>query len=296
MHSAAIIVESMSDTNTRGRRTGSSAISTSLGWKCRSRTARTPARSPCGSSSSMHPCRSEPSRPSPRASPLPASSSRAASSLAARVEVSAIRRTMSNTKSFENGVERPPLALIAGPTASGKSDLAVRLAQALRAQGLARRGDQRRQRAGLCRPRRSQRTADGGGDARRRPSPVRHLGRRGPLLGGRLGRGRQDARSPKPTVAAQCRSWSAAPGSISAPCSTGSPRYPRSTRRCVLRSATLSPERSPGSAVARRPRPRRPARSRRPHPHRPRARGRALDRADRSPSGSASDPAGSAMR
>ncbi|WP_417596907.1 tRNA (adenosine(37)-N6)-dimethylallyltransferase MiaA [Novosphingobium aquae] len=43
-------------------------------------------------------------------------------------------RAMSNVDS----PERPPLALIAGPTASGKSDLAVRLAKALEAQG--RRG------------------------------------------------------------------------------------------------------------------------------------------------------------
>jgi tRNA dimethylallyltransferase len=47
---------------------------------------------------------------------------------------------MSNAKSFDEAgdhspVDRPPLALIAGPTASGKSDLAVRLALALQAQG-----------------------------------------------------------------------------------------------------------------------------------------------------------------
>ncbi|QZD95174.1 tRNA (adenosine(37)-N6)-dimethylallyltransferase MiaA [Qipengyuania gelatinilytica] len=37
--------------------------------------------------------------------------------------------------SIDNSPELPPLALIAGPTASGKSDLAVRLAQRLEAQG-----------------------------------------------------------------------------------------------------------------------------------------------------------------
>ena len=42
---------------------------------------------------------------------------------------------MSNAKSFDKGEPKPPLALIAGPTASGKSDLAVRLALALQAQG-----------------------------------------------------------------------------------------------------------------------------------------------------------------
>jgi tRNA dimethylallyltransferase len=41
---------------------------------------------------------------------------------------------MSNGKSSEFG-EKPPLALIAGPTASGKSDVAVRLALALERQG-----------------------------------------------------------------------------------------------------------------------------------------------------------------
>ncbi len=41
---------------------------------------------------------------------------------------------MSMKRSFEHA-ERPPLALIAGPTASGKSDLAVRLALALKQRG-----------------------------------------------------------------------------------------------------------------------------------------------------------------
>lgn len=44
---------------------------------------------------------------------------------------------MSTGESFENRAEQPPLALIAGPTASGKSDLAVRLALALEASGRA---------------------------------------------------------------------------------------------------------------------------------------------------------------
>ena len=42
---------------------------------------------------------------------------------------------MSNGESLEGGAARPPLALIAGPTASGKSDLAVRVALALQEQG-----------------------------------------------------------------------------------------------------------------------------------------------------------------
>jgi tRNA dimethylallyltransferase len=42
---------------------------------------------------------------------------------------------MSNEKSFNSVGEKPPLALIAGPTASGKSDLAVRLALALERTG-----------------------------------------------------------------------------------------------------------------------------------------------------------------
>ena len=42
---------------------------------------------------------------------------------------------MSTIESLEERRELPPLALIAGPTASGKSDLAVRLALALKARG-----------------------------------------------------------------------------------------------------------------------------------------------------------------
>ncbi|MEN9684097.1 MAG: tRNA ((37)-N6)-dimethylallyltransferase MiaA [Pseudomonadota bacterium] len=42
---------------------------------------------------------------------------------------------MSNVESFESGQGKPPVALIAGPTASGKSDCAVRLALALERQG-----------------------------------------------------------------------------------------------------------------------------------------------------------------
>jgi tRNA dimethylallyltransferase len=42
---------------------------------------------------------------------------------------------MSNEESFNSVGEKPPLALIAGPTASGKSDLAVRLALALERTG-----------------------------------------------------------------------------------------------------------------------------------------------------------------
>jgi tRNA dimethylallyltransferase len=42
---------------------------------------------------------------------------------------------MGKVESFKTSAAKPPLALIAGPTASGKSDLAVRLALALIAQG-----------------------------------------------------------------------------------------------------------------------------------------------------------------
>src|SRR4051812_10038264 len=66
--------------------------------------------------------------------PLAASSARALSRLVASGVVSAISRAMSNGKSSEVG-EKPPLALIAGPTASGKSDVAVRLALALEQHG-----------------------------------------------------------------------------------------------------------------------------------------------------------------
>ena len=65
-----------------------------------------------------------------------ASSARAASSLAASVPVSAISLAMSTENPSEKRPDLPPLALIAGPTASGKSDLAVRLALALERRGL----------------------------------------------------------------------------------------------------------------------------------------------------------------
>ncbi|WP_374531041.1 tRNA (adenosine(37)-N6)-dimethylallyltransferase MiaA [Novosphingobium sp.] len=42
---------------------------------------------------------------------------------------------MNKSESFESGSTKPPVALIAGPTASGKSDCAVRLALALKARG-----------------------------------------------------------------------------------------------------------------------------------------------------------------
>jgi tRNA dimethylallyltransferase len=67
--------------------------------------------------------------------PLAESSLRARSRFAETVLVSAISRAMSTEKTPEILAERPPLALIAGPTASGKSDLAVRLALALEAKG-----------------------------------------------------------------------------------------------------------------------------------------------------------------
>ena len=106
----------------------------------------------------------------------------------------------------------PPLALIAGPTASGKSALALALAEA--ADGMI---DQRRQRPGLSRPARSSRR----GRRRRRrrgrrtastalataPIPARR----------RTGRRTRAPRSPRRTRRAGCRSWSAAPASISAP-------------------------------------------------------------------------------
>ena len=83
---------------------------------------------------------------------------------------------------------------------------------------------------------------------------------------------RPGTRSPRRMLAGRSRSWSAAPGSISARCSTGSRRFPRSTRRFATRSARCrwpkptrrSPARTP--AVPRRlppPTPRAsPARSR----------------------------------
>jgi len=46
-----------------------------------------------------------------------------------------MNRAMSTETSFNSLGEKPPLALIAGPTASGKSDLAVRLALALAGRG-----------------------------------------------------------------------------------------------------------------------------------------------------------------
>lgn len=63
--------------------------------------------------------------------PLASSAAEAASSRFSSPSGSAISRAMSNFKVSE----KPPLALIAGPTASGKSALAVRLGQAIEERG-----------------------------------------------------------------------------------------------------------------------------------------------------------------
>lgn len=70
--------------------------------------------------------------------PLLSSAALAASKLAERLLGSAISRAMSKGESPKSDGVRPALALIAGPTASGKSDLAVRLALELAKRG--RRG------------------------------------------------------------------------------------------------------------------------------------------------------------
>jgi tRNA dimethylallyltransferase len=61
----------------------------------------------------------------------------AASQFADRLAASAISRAMGTENSPESMGEKPPCALIAGPTASGKSDVAVRLALALNESGRA---------------------------------------------------------------------------------------------------------------------------------------------------------------
>ena len=67
--------------------------------------------------------------------PCPASSARARAEVADSVAASAINRAMSTVQSLVKTASLPPLALIAGPTASGKSQVAVHLATALEAQG-----------------------------------------------------------------------------------------------------------------------------------------------------------------
>jgi len=71
--------------------------------------------------------------------PLSASAEVARSILADRLPGSAISRAMSTEKSpattSGNAKATPPLALIAGPTGSGKSDVAVKIAQSMETQG-----------------------------------------------------------------------------------------------------------------------------------------------------------------
>src|SRR5690606_22149515 len=107
----------------------------SSGAKCSSRIARRAAASPSGKLiSSTSPQKSSICAMATRI-PSRSSAAVARSRRVSRCTGSAISRAMSTANSPKSRRERPPVALIAGPTASGKSDLAVRLGRALMESG-----------------------------------------------------------------------------------------------------------------------------------------------------------------
>ncbi len=131
----------------------------------------------------------------------------------------------------ERAGEKPPVALIAGPTASGKSDVAVRLALRLIESGrgaIIINADS----AQVYRDLRSLERAA----LRRRNAAASRIGSSGHGTGPRrarlpTGRRRQNAKSRRRTRRAPCPSSSAGRGCICRSCSTGLPRYPRSIRQ-----------------------------------------------------------------
>ena len=130
------------------------------------------------------------------------------------------------------------LIIVAGPTASGKSALALAIARRIR-----RHGHQCRQHAGLSRPARPDGAARTMPPWPRRPHRLYGIldGAR-TLLGralGRPGAGRDRGGARRP---AGCRSWSAAPASICARCCRASPPCRRSPRT-VREAATRAPSR-----------------------------------------------------
>src|SRR6186713_79055 len=131
MHSWPIIVESMSDTNRPGSGKSSRATSASDGAKWRSSSSRKPARSSPGVDIWSTSLQASSIAAEASGSPRAASAAVAASRRVSKVAGSAISRAMSNGQSPGGKA----VALIAGPTASGKSDLAVELALELGRRG-----------------------------------------------------------------------------------------------------------------------------------------------------------------
>ena len=123
-------------------------------------------------------------------------------------------------------VGKPPVALIAGPTASGKSALALRLAEATG--GAIINADSAQvyrdlpilSAAPSC-----------GGSGQGRASALRRARRRPALFGRRLGRVGEGRDRPASCRGTDCRSWSAEPGFIFEPSSTGSPQSPTSIQQ-----------------------------------------------------------------
>ena len=108
------------------------------------------------------------------------------------------------------------------------------------------RGDQRRQRANLPRPADPVGGAVGGRSREGRASALRRAAMGPSPAPPPTGRRWPRPRSSDFMRTAGCRSWSAAPGFICAPCSTASPRSRRSTRRSGPRfAATASPRTLP---------------------------------------------------
>ena len=147
---------------------------------------------------------------------------------------------------YVNPVSRTEVVLIAGPTASGKSALALELAESLR-----RHGHQCQFDAGLSRPAHHHRAAVAGGRSAcaapaLRPCRCRRELFRGPLVH----RGRRGARGGEAANAAPPSS-PAAPGSISMRSRAGACRGAADPRRNSRRSAGAARERGRRRAACR---------------------------------------------
>ena len=182
MHSTVIIVESMSATSSFLRRPFG-------GWTTTSTPAISPssaARAACGVAAEARGRRRSPSSTHVlRRGRQPAASSASSRgrNIAARQPSAAISVAMNNPDSSS----LPPLALIAGPTASGKSALALALAEATG--GDDRSTPMRARSIATCASLTARPSRRGGG-ARAAP-PVRPCRRRRRLLGGATGRRRR---------------------------------------------------------------------------------------------------------
>lgn len=128
MHSTVIIVESMSATISRFARPSAGCTTTSAPNSPTrgSSTARAARRSPANGTSHAHPGSTHvgsPGRKSAAASAATQDATSSPSSLCAAITVAM------STSDPSPGAALPPLAIIAGPTASGKSGLALALAE-----------------------------------------------------------------------------------------------------------------------------------------------------------------------